>query len=163
MGFTFKPLIKNPLLDGIKGFLHDFSCDWFLNHYKEFGFDNVIPEGTAEYFVLKKILNIQTYPDFFAIKNGKILKVEVESLLSHYWQMHPENYADVVICFEIDQEPYKPTYSVIEVRRHLSAEEDRKIYRFLSHCLERWRRIIAWKLRHREEVLKRFSEDMRMI
>lgn len=71
---------------------------WIKEHYKELGFDTV--RGTVS-------------PDMIATKDGKEVKVEIETRSSNFIKHgHPSNYADLVICAEKDCELPIPIYEI---------------------------------------------------
>lgn len=76
--------------------------NWFKKNYKKLGFSEMVRK------------DIGIFPDFIMIKDGKKVKVELETKLSNFiLHKHPINEVDEIICVEKDVELKIP---VIELK-----------------------------------------------
>lgn len=66
-------------------------CNWFEDNFKQLGYDSIIER------------NKRSFPDYVMVKNGEKVKVEIETVLSHF-NYHKHNLDDVddVVCIKKD-------------------------------------------------------------
>ena len=102
------------------GWTEWYLTEWFAGHFKELGFEEILEERSKPYMKLKKVMQFYGYPDFLGKKSGKWLKVELECFSSLFKYMHAPNYADVVLCYEIDEQI--PNMEMFELKRIVGAE-----------------------------------------
>jgi len=86
-----------------KGWSEWFLTNWFKDNYEQLRFTKIWDEGTQEYNELKKKMNFYGRPDFLGERQGNVLKIELECFSSLYKFMHQKGYADVVLCYSIDE------------------------------------------------------------
>jgi len=74
-------------------------CEWFEQHYRELGFEEIVADRTPEYLVLKETMGFYGFPDYLVFRDGKWLRLEVECWSEQYLYTHAHDYADIVLCY----------------------------------------------------------------
>ncbi len=103
-------------------------AEWFKKNYKKLGFSKIV-RG-----------DISRFPDFIMIRNGKEVRVELETLASNFLlHKHPLNEVDEIICLRKDAKINKPTIEVkglpFDVNAKVTLSLSEEIYKqFQKYC-----------------------------
>jgi hypothetical protein len=73
---------------------------WFLKNFGLLGLTEIIEQHTSEYNKLKKEMKFNGFPDFLGKTNNSVVKIELECFPCGYH--HPEDYCEVVLCYELN-------------------------------------------------------------
>lgn len=98
------------------GWYEYYLCNWFIDHFKELGFDEICSEHTEAYDSLKDKLGFFGFPDFLALKDGKWLRVEVEVFSSSFHYNHKPDYCDVILCYDNPSGDFPEEMEIISLR-----------------------------------------------
>lgn len=77
-------------------------CEWFWENYKKLGFSDIAWDRSEKYMKLKERMQFDLFPDFLVERNGEWIKLEVETFPYGYNYCHPHGYADIVLCYDLD-------------------------------------------------------------
>lgn len=91
-------------------------CNWFIDHFRQLGFDEIRSEHIEAYNSLKDKLGFFGFPDFLTLKNDKWLRVEVEVFSSSFHYNHKPNYCDVILCYDHTGGDFREEMEIISLR-----------------------------------------------
>jgi hypothetical protein len=114
------------------GWFENLLSKWFKENYHLLNFQTIFEEKTKEYMEIKARQKFFGYPDFLAILNGEVVRVELECFSSLFKYMHSPDYCEVIVCYEIDEEvPNKVLYSMKDLLGYENIINKAEIYDYL--------------------------------
>lgn len=133
---------------------------WFYDHFDELGFEEIHQETTPQYNKLKEQMKFINFPDYLVKRNGRWLRLEIETLSGRYH--HPIGYADILLCYKCTSPPNfenDHNLEIITIRKILGVKEiiiPCEIPAFLYEYDEEFRQDYYSR---KTEAERRFEED----
>lgn len=138
--------------------------DWFKKHGSELGYSEILQEHTPRYNQLKQRMSFYGFPDFLGRKGTKWHRVEIECFSSDFFKNHNLQYADLILCYDIDKTiegipclSLKEIVGAEEIINHSEIPEF--LYLYDSEFVKAWRNVVVNSMRRVMEFIGREAEQ----